>query len=135
MERAQFARLTKRALPIAGVFLVLLFAGLAIQKGAAWLKQRRENRQYLAVSNLTPDRLIARCGQPAEDATHDMYPMISREMRYSSPGGRNVVLAFSRTAEEGSGWVFLSIKDAQNDLAYDTPSAQIAALPCLDSTK
>ncbi len=135
MDRAQFARIAKRALPVAAVLLALLFAGLAIRIGVAWLKQRRENRQWLAVSNLTPDRLIARCGQPAEDATHDMYPMIAREMKYNSPGGRNVVLAFSRTAEEGSAWVFLSIKDAQSGLAYDSPSTQIAALPCLDSTK
>ena len=135
MERAKLVHLAKQALPIAAVLLAVLLAGLGIQKGVSWIVRNRQNRQWLAVNNLTPERLIARCGQPVEDNTHLVFPVVKREIGYNARGGRNVVLAFSRTAQEGSAWVFLSIKDAQSGLPFDTPSAKIAVLPCLDSTK
>jgi hypothetical protein len=135
MERAKLVHLAKQALPIAGVLFAILLAGMGIQKGVSWIIRNRENRQWLAVNNLTPERLLARCGQPAEDNTHLVFPVVTREIRYTSSGGRNVVLAFSRTAEEGSAWVFLSIKDGRSGLPFDTPSAKIDALPCLDSRK
>src|SRR5713101_1079481 len=100
MERAQLVRLAKLALPIAGVLFAVLLAGMGIQKGVSWIIRNRDNRQWLAVNNLTPERLLARCGQPAEDKTHLVFPVVTREIRYTSGGGRNVVLAFSRTAEE-----------------------------------
>lgn len=134
MERAQLVHLAKQVLPLAGVLFAVLLAAMGIQKGVNWIVRNRENRQWLAVNNLTPERLIARCGQPAEDNTHEVFPVVAREMRYNRRG-QNVVLAFSRTSEAGSAWVFLSIKDAQSGLPYDTPSAKVAALPCLDSTK
>jgi hypothetical protein len=45
------------------------------------------------------------------------------------------VVAFSRTAEEKSDWVFLSMKDEVQTRSYDTPDAKAAALPCLNSKK
>jgi len=56
-------------------------------------------------------------------------------MSYSATGDRTLVLAFSRTAEEKSDWVFLSMRDDKGSAGYETPDAKIAALPCLDSAK
>jgi hypothetical protein len=99
-----------------------------------WLKERRENRQYIAVNNLTPDRLIARCGTPVADETKDLYPMVARDMRYKGSAG-TIVLKFSKTAETSSEWVFMSMQDERGSANYETPVAQIAALSCLDSRK
>ena len=57
----------KRNLLIAaGLALVIVGVRLLIA-APEWLKQRRENRQFIAVNNLTPERLLARCGQPLGD--------------------------------------------------------------------
>ena len=104
------------------------------QHAADWLKNRRERRQELAIATVTPEHLIARCGQAAQDETKEVYPIMMRTMSYQR-GGEKLVMAFSRTAEEKSDWVFLSMQDASGANAYDTPQAKIAALPCLDSRK
>jgi hypothetical protein len=100
-----------------------------------WLKQRRENRQWTVVNNLTPERLIRRCGKPQGDETREVYPVIARDIRYESSPSATVILKFSRTAEESSDWVFMSMQDAATGATYDTPIAKITALSCLDSSK
>ena len=100
-----------------------------------WMKQRRENRQFIAVNNLTPDRLIARCGQPLTDQTKDLYPMVARDLSYKSNANETVVFKFSKTAEESSDWVFMSMQDTAGSANYETPTAQINAFSCLDSRK
>ncbi len=45
------------------------------------------------------------------------------------------MISFSRTAEEKSDWVFLSMQSETGTEIYETPEAKIAALPCLDSKK
>jgi hypothetical protein len=95
----------------------------------------REIRHEEAVASATPDRLIARCGEPVEDVVNEIYPILIRTMRYRTNGRENVVSVFSRTAEEKSDWVFLTMKDESGHRSYDTPEAKIAALPCLDSRK
>ena len=116
------------ALAIVGVRLLIL--------APEWFKQRRENRQFIAVNNLTPDRLIARCGQPVTDQTRDLYPMIARDLTYKSEtAGNTVVLKFSKTSEESSDWVFMAMQDSSGSLKYETPVSQIAVMSCLDSKK
>jgi hypothetical protein len=100
-----------------------------------WFKQRRENRQFIAVNNLTPERLIARCGPPVSDETRNMYPMIARDLRYKAESSGTIVFKFSRTAEESSDWVFMSMQDPNGGKEYDSPVAKISALSCLDSKK
>jgi len=99
-----------------------------------WLKERRENRQFIAVNNLTPDRLVARCGQPLEDQTKNLFPLIARDMSYKASDS-TIVFKFSRTAEQTSDWVFMAMQNAQGVTNYETPEAKISALPCLDSRK
>jgi hypothetical protein len=70
-----------------------------------------------------------------EDLTKDMYPIVTRTMIYRGSENEKIVLAFSKTAEEKSEWVFLSMKDARGTRSFDTPEAKIAALPCLDEKK
>jgi hypothetical protein len=100
-----------------------------------WMKQRRENRQWTVVNNLTPERLLKRCGKPVSDQTREIYPVIARDIRYESAPSGTVVLKFSRTAEETSDWVFMSMQDSASGATYDTPVAKITALGCLDSSK
>ena len=115
------------ALAIVGVRLLIL--------APEWFKQRRENRQFIAVNSLTPERLLARCGQPVADETKNLYPILARDIRYLSVANSTVVLKFSKTAEESSDWVFMSMQDASGGAEYETPIAKIKALSCLDSSK
>jgi hypothetical protein len=108
-----------------GVVTLLIF-GLATGKN----KATREVRQERTVASLTPESLAARCGTPAEDVTKDLYPMIKRTMSYKSGGKGTLTFEFSRTAEEKSDWVFLSMSD-ENGASYGTPETQIAAMSCL----
>jgi hypothetical protein len=115
---------------------VLGLVGVRVLIGAPkWFKERRDNRQFIAVNNLTPERLITRCGPPIADATTNLYPMIARDISYKSNSGEMVVFKFSKTAEESSDWVFMAMQDAQGGKEYDSPMAKITALSCLDSSK
>jgi hypothetical protein len=100
-----------------------------------WFKQRRENRQFIAVNNVTPERLIARCGPPIQDETKNLYPIIARDLSYKSDSRGTIVFKFSKTAEQSSDWVFTSMQDSNGGGQYETPDAQIKAFPCLDSKK
>jgi hypothetical protein len=83
------------------------------------------------LESITPELVASRCGPPAEDTTKDLYPMISRTMSYKPTGVGSVVLEFTRTSEENSQWLFLSMKDGNGTIKYETPEMQFAALPCL----
>ena len=100
-----------------------------------WVKNARERRHEQAVASVTPDRLIARCGPATEDVTKEVFPIVMRTMSYRAGGDRQLVVAFSRTAEQQSDWVFLAMNDQNGGMSYNTPDEQIAALPCLDSRK
>jgi hypothetical protein len=100
-----------------------------------WFKVRRENREFIATNNVTPDRLVARCGPALADATKNLYPMVARDMNYRSDSGGTIVFKFSKTAEESSDWVFMSMQDSATGAAYETPEAKVTAMSCLDSRK
>jgi hypothetical protein len=126
----------KNKLLLAAACVAALASLRVLIAAPAWFKQRRENRQFIAVNNLTPDRLIARCGQPNSDATKNLYPIIARDMKYKSKSGANIVFKFSKTAEESSEWVFMAMQDSNGNSAdFESPKAKIAALSCLDSKK
>jgi hypothetical protein len=101
-----------------------------------WFKERRDNRQFIAVNNLTPERLIARCGAPVGDDTKNLYPIIARDLTYTSESRGTIVFKFSKTAEESSDWVFMSMQDSNGaSTEYESPREKISALSCLDSKK
>ena len=78
--------------------------------------------------------MFARCGTAVLDETKVVYPVLMRTISYQPMGGEKLLVSFSRTAEEKSDWVFLSMEN-EDGAVYDTPEAKIAALPCLDSMK
>ena len=125
----------KNRLLIAVGFIAGIVGVRVLIAAPGWFKERRENRQFIAVNNLTPERLIARCGQPLEDQTKNLYPIITRDMNYKSDTRGTIVFKFSKTAEEVSDWVFMSMQDSNGGTDYETPSAKISALSCLDSKK
>lgn len=132
----EFLKSTKQiwliaAAAILGLFLVVTLATSLFKSVSA----SREARQQRAVGTLTAEGLIARCGQPTEDVTKDLYPIIMRTISYQRGVNKTYVFEFSRTAEEKSDWVFLSMKDASGANNYETPEAKIAAMSCLDSRK
>jgi len=103
-------------------------------RAAEWAKNSRERRQLHAMATLTPDHLFARCGAAVRDDIKVVYPVLMRTVTYKPRGSEKLVISFSRTAEEKSDWVFLSMEN-EDGAVYDTPEAKIAALPCLDSNK
>lgn len=136
---AEFTEFLKRTrhvwLILAGAIFGLIAVVTLVKRLSEWAKNARERRHEQAVATVTPDRLIVRCGQPAEDMTREIYPILMRTMSYQPKGKEKLVVAFSRTAEEKSDWVFLSMKEQSGATSYDTTEAKIAALPCLDSKK
>lgn len=115
--------------------IAAIVAGSYLMQLPGWMKRRREERQWTAINDLTPDHLVARCGQPLADETKDLYPIVVREMSYLASGGQTVVFKFSRTAEQGSAWVLMSMRNAVSGSEYQTPAVRITALRCLDSKK
>jgi hypothetical protein len=108
-----------------GLVAVLIFSRVTGRNKAAG-----EGREERTVASLTPESLTAKCGTPAEDVTKDLYPMIKRTMSYKSSTKGTLTFEFSRTAEDKSDWVFLSMSD-ENGATYSTPETQIAAMSCL----
>ncbi|HXY24407.1 MAG TPA: hypothetical protein VEI73_07130 [Candidatus Acidoferrum sp.] len=131
-----FLNRTKYIWLFAGAAIFGVMALVTVQKRMAeQAKKTREARQEQAVTTISVEALLARCGQPAEDVTKDMYPMLVRTMTYQPRENEKVVFEFSRTAEQNSQWLFLSMKDPSGARKLDTPEAKIAALPCLDTKK
>ena len=135
-ELVEFLKQTKRIwlLVVGGIFgLVVVFTLVS------WLYQWASNasvrRHEQAVASVTPESLIARCGQPAEDNTKNVYPILMRTMTYQISRNEAYLFSFSRTAEEKSDWVFLSMKDASGAKSYETPEEKVAAMSCLNSRK
>jgi hypothetical protein len=128
-------RVMKRKLLIAGGIIAGIVGVRVMIAAPGWFKERRENRQFIAVNNLTPERLIARCGSPIGDETKNLYPIIARDLTYKSESRGTVVFKFSKTAEESSDWVFTSMQDSKAATEYESPSEKISALSCLDSRK
>jgi hypothetical protein len=126
----------KRKLLIAVGCVAGIVAVRVLVAAPGWLKQRRDNRQFIAVNNLTPERLIARCGGPVGDETKNLYPIIARDLTYKSEAQGTIVFKFSKTAEASSDWVFMSMQDAKGDSTeFESPREKILALSCLDSRK
>ena len=135
-EFSEFLKRTRRVwLIVAGAIFGLIVVVTLVNRVSDLVKNARERRHEQAVATVTPDTLTARCGKPAEDMTRDVYPILLRTMNYQPNGDEKLVLAFSRTAEEKSDWVFLSMKEQSGARSYDTTEAKIAALPCLDSKR
>ena len=135
-EFAEFLKRTKGVwLGIVGAILGVMTVVTVMTRMSERAKDVKEKRQEQAVLDVTPESLIARCGPPAEDVTKDMYPMVLRTMSYQRGESEKIVFEFSRTAEEKSVWVFLSMKDASGTKSFETTEAKIGALPCLDSKK
>ncbi len=134
-EFVEFLKQTKRVwlIVVGGLFgLIVLFTlGKGLYQWASNAQQRRAERTE---SSVTPERLLARCGQPAEDVTKEVFPILMRTMTYQVGRNETYVFDFSRTAEEKSDWVFLSMKDA-NGKSYETPEEKTGAMSCLNSRK
>lgn len=133
---AEYARILTRTWRVWLIVTATIFGLIAVISLAEGVTERwrnaREIRYEQAVASVTPDRLIARCGQPAEVVTKT-YPIVMRAISYRFKGNKKVVLVFSRTAQEKNDWVFLAMKDESGARSYDTPEMKINALPCLDS--
>ena len=127
-------KITQQTWLIAATLFIGLVTLLIFGRATGRNKATGEKREERTVESLTPESLVAKCGQPAEDTTKDLYPMIKRTIGYKSSEKGTLALEFSRTAEEKSEWVFLSMSD-ENGAVYGTPETQIGAMPCLNSRK
>jgi len=131
-----FLKRTRRIWAIAiGMFVGLILTVALLQKMTEMAKIAQQRRFDKAIASMTPEHLIARCGKPAEDLTKEVFPVILRTIRYDGGSSEKLTFAFSRTAEQQSDWVFLTMKDENGTRNFDTPESKILAFSCLDSTK
>src|SRR5690242_235477 len=71
-----FLKQTKRVwLMVVGAIVGLVLLVTLAQRGFEWFSKSRERKHEQAVASVTPERLLARCGQPAEDTTRNLYPL------------------------------------------------------------
>lgn len=134
-EFVEFLKQTKRIwLMVAGAIVGLILLVTLAQRGFEWIGKSRERKYEQAVASVTPEHLLARCGQPLEDTTKNVYPILMRTMTYQISRNETYVFDFSRTAEDKSDWVFLSMKDATGK-SYETAEEKVAAMSCLNSRK
>ena len=134
-EFVGFLKQTKRVwLMAAGTIVGLIVLATVAERGYAWFSEKRARRQEHAVASVTPEHLLARCGQPLEDTTKSVYPILMRTMTYQISRNETYIFDFSRTAEETSEWVFLSMKDS-NGKSYETVEEKVSAMSCLNSRK
>lgn len=134
-EFVDFLKQTKRIwLMVVGAIVGLILLVTLAQRGFEWFNKSRERKHEQAVASVTPEHLLARCGQPAEDTTRNLYPILMRTMTYQISREETYIFDFSRTAEEQSDWVFLSMKDT-NGKSYETAEEKVAAMSCLNSRK
>lgn len=134
-EFLDFLKQTKRVwLMVVGTIVGLILLVTLAQRGFEWIGKKRERRHEQAVASVTPEHLLARCGQPAEDTTRNLYPILMRTMVYQISRSEAYTFDFSRTAEDQSDWVFLSMKDATGK-SYETAEEKVAAMSCLNSRK
>lgn len=130
-----FLKQTKRVwLMVVGAIVGLILVVTLAQRGFEWFSKSRERKHEQAVASVTPEHLLARCGQPAEDTTRNLYPILMRTMVYQISRNEAYTFDFSRTAEDQSDWVFLSMKDATGK-SYETAEEKVAAMSCLNSRK
>jgi len=131
-----FLKRTRRIWAIAiGMFVGLILTVALLQKMTEMAKIAQQRRFDKAIASMTPEHLIARCGKPAEDLTKEVFPVVLRTIRYDRGSTEKFLFAFSRTAEQQSDWVFLTMKDENGTRNFDTPESKILAFSCLDSTK
>ncbi len=131
-----FLKRTWRIWAIAiGMFVGAILVIALLQKMTEMAKIAQQKRFDKAIASVTPDHLIARCGKPAEDVTKEVFPVVLRTIRYDHGSSEKLLFAFSRTAEQQSDWVFLTMKDENGTRNFDTPESKILAFSCLDSTK
>jgi len=137
-QLADFAAFLKRTWRIwtlaIGAFVGLVLLVVLLQRLTEMAKAAEQKRYEKAIASLVPERLIARCGAPAEDATKEVFPVVMRTIRYERHSEK-LVFTFSRTAEQQSDWVFLTMQDQNGTRNLDAPESKILAFPCLDSTK
>lgn len=134
-EFVGFLKQTKRVwLAVVGTMVGLMLLIPLAERGFAWFREKRERMQEQAVASVTPERLLARCGPPLEDTTKNVYPILMRTMTYGISRNETYIFDFSRTAEQTSDWVFLSMKDA-NGKSYETAEEKVSAMSCLNSPK
>jgi len=133
---AAFLKRTWRVWSIAvGAFLGVILTVTVLQRLNEMARNAQLKRYDQAVASLTPDRLIARCGQPVDDVTKEVFPVVLRTIRFKPWSGEPLVFTFSRTAEQQSNWVFLTMADESGTKSFDTPEQKISAFSCLDSRK
>lgn len=118
-----------------GAFVGLLLLVALLQRLTEMAKAAEQKRYERAIASVTPEHLIARCGAPVEDVTKEVFPVVMRTVRYDPGRNEKLLFTFSRTDEQQSDWVFLTMKDENGTLNLDTPESKILAFPCLDSTK
>src|SRR5260370_39343006 len=100
----------RNLLIVAGLALVIVGVRLLIA-APVWNKQRRENRQFIAANNLTPERFLARCGQPLADETKKSYPIVARAYSYQCEVHSTVGPEYSKSPEEPYHSLFMFIHD------------------------
>lgn len=138
-ELADFTAFLKRTWRIWAIAAAVIAGLILTVSGAQRLKDTLRAAQLKrydrAAASLTPDHLIARCGQPADDATKEVFPVVLRTVRYKPWIGEPLVFTFSRTDEQKSDWVFLTMKNEDGTKSFDSPEEKMTAFSCLDSTK
>jgi hypothetical protein len=119
-----------------GVFLGIV-AVLVLVSVPGWIEQSNKNHARIVSGTMTPEKLIARCGQPIKDNTVSLYGTISiRDMQYQASHKNIAILSFTgEHANDSHLTAFHLGADIGNNALLpeeNDPQEQLIALPCMD---
>lgn len=135
----------KLVLQIAGGIILAVIIISFVRYWPDILADQREHAAFLKVSELTPDVLIRRCGNPVKDTKWNMAPdapssIVYRYLYYGRDSQPRVLVKFSQLLPEdksGDIWHLYTIapvsdlNDTFGAFQWDTDRAKVLALPCL----
>ena len=126
-----------------GVFIGVT-AVLMVLRIPDWINKRREADAFDKIYNLTPDKLLSRCGKPVKDVSEATSPgdadsTIFRSMFYKREDGEITLVTFMSFTQKDKqrGWNLLSVKgvvskgDTAGYAEYKTDSDRVSALHCM----
>jgi hypothetical protein len=114
----------------AGVFLAII-AVLVVVKYPDWMKDAVENHNEFVLLEMTPEKLVAKCGKPLSDKQTKQSPYTYREIEYQ---GRLDKVTFNFFRGKNTPWVRAGGKIGQEIIVWDKngSSRVIFEMPCMD---
>lgn len=120
----------KLVLQIAGGVILGVAVLLLVRAIPGWIAESRESDARSISFNLTPDTVIAKCGQPVADTSIPLTDdSVVRTLSYSGLYSQSVLVKFIVVKNAAMNGPLIDTESG--DLKNESAKTQLATLPCL----